>query len=443
MRCPNKIATATAILLVALGGPATSGADDIADGLSAADRAIDRHAAQALADGRHVFRFDTFGDEAFWGDTLKLHQAIEGSRFGGVGPGVSPTTALAVGLKVDVDALPRALTESLKRGQVDLNDPATTLALLKLNAVIGVTGFFANNGSLRSIGIQCALCHTNVDNSLAPGIGHRLDGWANRDLNVGAIIDLAPDLSSVAALLGVPETTVRTVLTSWGPGKFDAELFLDGKAFRPDGRSAATLIPPAFGLAGVNLHTWTGWGSVTHWNAFVANLEMHGKGTFFDPRLNDPSRFPVAVRAGFADVRSDPDLISAKLPSLHFYQLAIPAPTPPAGSFRADAAARGKMVFENQGQCARCHVPPTFTEPGWNMHTAQELGIDDFQANRAPDRQYRTSPLRGLWTHSKGGFYHDGRFANLNDVVDHYNSLLGLHLNQQERLDLVEFLKSI
>jgi hypothetical protein len=417
--------------------------DDRTDASTAVDRAIDRQAAKTLAEGRHVFRFDTFGDEAFWGDTLELHQALQGTRFGGVGPGVSPATALAVGLKVDVDALPRALIDSLKRGQVDLNDPATTLALLRLNAVIGVTGFFAPTGSLRSIGIQCALCHSNVDNSFAPGIGHRLDGWANRDLNVGAVINLAPDLSAPAALLGVSEATVRTVLAAWGPGKFDAELFMDGKGFRPDGTSAATLIPPAFGLAGVNLHTWTGWGSVTHWNAFVANLEMHGKGTFFDPRLNDPSQFPVAARAGFDNVRNHPDLISPKLPALHFYQLAIQAPAPPPGNFRADAAARGKSVFENQGQCARCHVPPTFTEPGWNMHTAQELGIDDFQANRAPDKQYRTSPLKGLWTHPKGGFYHDGRFATLADVVNHYDTVFGLHLTGREKDDLVEFLKSL
>jgi hypothetical protein len=238
--------------------PATS--DRNAATVTEADRALDAHAARTLAKGRHIFRFDTFGDEAFWGDTIKLHQAIEGTDFGGVGPGVSPRTALAVGLKVDVDALPRALVADLKHGQVNLDDPATTLALLKLNAVIGVTGVFASSGNLSSIGIQCALCHTSVDNSLAPGIGHRLDGWANRDLNVGAIVNLAPDLSSVATLLGVPETTVRQVLMAWGPGRFDAELLLDGKGFRPDGKTSATLIPPAFGLAGVNLHTWVGCG---------------------------------------------------------------------------------------------------------------------------------------------------------------------------------------
>ena len=406
------------------------------------DREIDQHAQRALTEGRQIFRFDTFGDEAFWGDTIKLHQTIQGKRFGGVGPGVSPRTALAVGLKVDVDALPDALIESLRKGQVNLDDPAITLALLKLNAVVGVTGFFESSGRLRSIGTQCALCHSTVDDSLAPGIGHRLDGWANRDLNVGAIINLAPDLSSVAALLEVEESTVRKVLAAWGPGKFDAELLLDGKGFRPDGKTAATLLPPAFGLAGVNLHTWTGWGSVTHWNAFVANLEMHGKGIFFDPRLNDPVQFPVAARAGFGNVRNDPDLISAKLPALHFYQLAIPAPKAPKRSFDKDAAARGKQIFESK-KCVTCHVPPTYTEPGWNMHTAQEIGIDDFQANRAPDKRYRTAPLKGLWTHTKGGFYHDGRFATLRDVVNHYDAHFGLLLTEREKGDLVEYLKSL
>jgi hypothetical protein len=400
------------------------------------------NAVRAFRNGREIFRYDTFGDEAFWGDTIKLHQAIQGSRFGGVGPGVSPNAALAVGLKVDVDALPHALRDDLKHGRVDLDDPASTLALLKANAVIGVTGIF-HGQRLRSIGIQCALCHTNVDNSFAQGIGHRLDGWANRDLNVGAIINLAPDLSALATILQTPEPTVRTMLAAWGPGRFDAELILDGKGFRPDGKTAATLIPPAFGLAGVNLHTWTGWGSVTHWNAFVANLEMHGKGIFYDPRLNDAVQFPVAARNGFGNVRSTPDLISAKLPDLHIYQLAIPAPRPPQGSFNRSAALRGKLVFDNKAKCASCHVAPTYTEPGWNMHTAQEIGIDDFQANRAPDRRYRTAPLKGLWTHTKGGFYHDGRFATLPDVVNHYDTFFGLSLSEQEKADLVEYLKSL
>jgi cytochrome c5 len=407
------------------------------------EQQTDANAQRMLTEGKQTFRFDTFGDEAFWTDALQLNRAIAGAKLGGVGPGVSPATALAVGLKVDVDALPQSLISQLKHGRVNLDDPATTLALLKLNAVVGVKGTLRADGSLQSVGITCALCHSTVNNSFAPGIGQRLDGWANRDLNVGAIVALSPNLAPVANLLGVDEATVRTVLQSWGPGKFDAELFLDGKAFRPDGKSAATLIPPAFGLVGVNLHTWTGWGSVTHWNAFVANLEMHGQGTFYDPRLNDPVKFPIAAREGFGNVRSTPDLISPKLPALHFYQLAIPAPAAPLGSFDPAAAARGAALFNGTAKCAVCHVPPTFTEPGWNMHTAEEIGIDDFQAKRSPDERYRTSPLKGLWTHQKGGFYHDGRFSTLRDVIEHYNTFLGTNLTEQQKLDLVEYLKSL
>ena len=318
-----------------------------------------------------------------------------------------------------------------------------TLALLKLNAVVGVTGHFNDDGSLSSMGIQCALCHSTVDDHLAPGIGRRLDGWSNQDLNVGAIIALAPSLEPFTTLLGVDDATVRTVLNSWGPGKFDAELALDGKAFRPDGKSAATLIPPAFGLAGVNLHTWTGWGSVTHWNALVSNLEMHGQGTFYDPRLNDAAKFPIAAANNFGNVRSDPDLITSKLAALHFYQLAIPAPKPPDGSFDEAAAERGDALFEGKARCATCHVPPLYTEPGWNMHTAAEIGIDDFQAMRSPDERYRTTPLKGLWTHQKRGFFHDGRFATLLDVVNHYDTFFELGLTDGEKSDLVEYLKSL
>ena len=398
---------------------------------------------ELIEQGRDTFRFDTFGDQDFWGTTLQLHKALEGAQHGGVGPGVSPATALAVGLKVDQDALPPELIRQIRAGQVNLNDPAVTLALLRLNAVVGVTGFFNQNGTLKSVGIQCALCHSTVDNAFAPGIGHRLDGWANRDLNVGAIVALAPNLQPFADLLGVDQNTVRTVLNSWGPGRFDAELAMDGKAFRPDGKSGSVLIPPAFGLAGVNLHTWTGWGSVTYWNAFVANLEMHGKGNFFDPRLNDATKFPVAARAGFADVRNSEDLITPKLAALHLYQLSLAAPTPPRGSFDPEAAERGKTLFDGKAKCSTCHVQPLMTEAGWNMHSGSEVCIDDFQASRAPDGRYRTSPLNGLWTHTKGGFYHDGRFATLTDVVNHYDSCFKLGLDGTETHDLVEFLKSL
>lgn len=396
-----------------------------------------------IDEGRDIFRFDTFGDEAFWGDALQLHKAIAGEKNGGVGPGVSPRTALAVGLKVDADALPADLQQQLNSGKVDLDDPATTVALLKLNAVVGVKGIFDSNGNLKSMGVQCALCHSTVDDSLAPGIGRRLDGWAARDLDIGKIISLAPNLRPYTDLLGVDEATLKKVLASWGPGRFDAILDKDGKAFRPDGKPAATVIPPAFGLAGVNLHTWTGFGSVPYWNAYVAVTEMHGRGTFFDARLADAAQYPVAARSGSSDVRNTPDQVTSKLPALHAYQLSLPAPKPPQGSFDEAAAARGKIVFDGRGQCASCHVAPLFTEPGNNLHAPAEIGIDSFQADRSPTHMYRTSPLAGLWTHQKPGFYHDGRFATLRDVVEHYNTQRKLALTDQEKADLVEYLKSI
>jgi len=419
-----------------------------ASGLTAAspvDGYGDNAGQELVNQGRQTFRFDTFGDQAFWGDTLHLHQAIAGAANGGVGPGVSPRTALSVGLKVDSTALPAAVKNGIRHGTVNLDDPAVTLALLKLNAVVGVKGFFDRRGNLNSVGIECALCHSTVDNSFAPGIGNRLDGWANRDLNVGAIIGLSPNLEPVASLLHTDVATVHAVLDSWGPGKFDAELFLDGKAFQPDGRSAATLIPPAFGLAGVNLHTWTGWGSIPYWNAFVAVLEMQGKGTLYDPRLDDASKFPIAAANHFGNTRREPDLVTPKLGALQFYQLAIAAPTPPKGSFDSRAAERGKALFAADGKagCATCHVPPLYTEPGFNLHTPEEVGIDAFQAQRSPDDGYRTAPLRGLWAHQTGGFYHDGRFPTLRAVVDHYNAFQSLGLSDNEKRDLVEFLKSL
>lgn len=427
------------------------------------------NAVRLAAQGRHIFRNDTFGDQAFWGDTLKLHRAIEGSKLGGVGPGVSPKLALEVGLKIDANALPRDLLERLRHGLVNLNDPAVTVALLKLNAVVGITGFFEAGGSLTSVGIQCALCHSTVDDSMPalcagvihtnPGtgcVGRRLDGWPNRDLNVGAIIALAPDLNAFADLLSTTQSNVRAVLRSWGPGKFDAELALDGKAFNSEqmtdgvvtGRhvSGASLIPPAFGLGGVNLHTWTGWGSIPYWNAFVANLEMHGVGRFWDPRLNDASQFPIAAVHGFGDlphISPDDDQITSKLQALQFYQLAIPAPQPPRGSFDPAAAERGDELFSGKAKCNSCHVEPLWTDSGWNMHTPAEICIDSFQADRAPDHHYRTSPIGELFTHKKGGFYHDGRFRSLAEVVDHYNTCMGLALTSGEKSDLIQYLRSL
>lgn len=411
------------------------------------DKLIQANATRMLEEGKQIFRFDTFGSEDFWGGKLRLHESLAGQKLGGVGTGVSPKTALSLGLKVDAEALPADLTAQIKAGKVDLDDPATTAALLKLNAVVGVTGFFTPEGKLRSIGIQCALCHSTVDDSFSPGIGKRLDGWGNRDLNIGAIVATAPNLKPFSDLLGVDVETVKAVLNSWGPGRYDAELNMDGKAKRPDGKPAATMMPSAFGLAGVNQHTWTGgWGTVTYWNAYVANTQMYGKGTFIDARLENAEQYPVAAKAGWGHKRDATDMITAKLPALHFYQLAMPVPKAPAGSYDTSAARRGQALFNGNAKCSTCHVPPIFTEPGQNLHTAEEIGVDSFQADRGPQKRYVTTPLRALFDTGKihkGGFYHDGRFATLSDVVQHYNSFLKLGLSETQKNDLIEYLKSI
>ena len=391
------------------------------------------HAVAAVGRGRTAFRYQTFGSDRFFSDVLHLDAVLSQ---------VSPRVALGLGVKVDVDRLPAAVRQALLRGQVNLDDPAVTRLLFKRDAVVGVRAE-VDGDHLQHLGITCAFCHSTVDDSLAPGVGHRLDGWANRDLNVGGILATSPNLQPVADLLGVDVATVKAVLQSWGPGKFDALLNLDGKAFRPDGKTAATLIPPAFGLAGVNLHTSEGWGSVPYWNAFVAANEMHGSGRFFDPRLADPGKYPVAAKAGLADVQQEPDLVSSHLGDLQLYQLALEAPAPPAGSFDAAAANRGGALFAGKAACATCHVPPLFTEPGWNLHRPDEIGIDSFQADRGPDGRYRTTPLRGLWSHAKGGFYHDGRFPTLRAVVDHYDQHLHLGLTEAEKNDVVAYLMSI
>jgi hypothetical protein len=415
-----------------------------APGKSFDDR-IDDHSKGMLKEGRKIFRYDTFGSEDFWGGKLRLHHAIAGETHGGVGAGVTARQALQLGLKVDIGALPKILVEAIRGRSVDLDKVETTLELLRANAVVGITGFFDKDTKrLTSLGVQCALCHSTVDDSLVKGIGRRLDGWPNRDLNIGAIVASAPTLKPFADLLGVDEPMVRRVLTSWGPGRYDAELNQDGKAFRPDGKSAATVLPAAFGLAGVNLHTYTGWGSVTYWNAYVATTQMYGKGTFFDPRMKDATQFPVTAKSGFSNKRDTPDLVTSKLAALHYYQLSIPAPEPPKGSYDAAGAERGKRLFEGKAKCATCHVPPLFTEPGWGMHTAAEIGIDDFQASRSPDKKfYRTTPLRGLFVRAKGGFYHDGRFEDLKAVVGHYDRVLNLALTAAESSDLIEYLKSL
>jgi hypothetical protein len=396
----------------------------------------------ALAkDGKKIFRFDTFGDEDFWGGLLHIDKAIAGAANGGFGSGVSPKTALAVGLKVDAEALPADVVAAIKSGALSLDDPASTLALLKLDAVVGLKGNFNANGKINSIGITCAVCHSTVDNSFGTGIGKRLDAWPNRDLNVGAIISLTDNAKPVANMLHVDEATLRTVLAMWGPGKFAAQLFLDGKAFRPDGKIAANLIPAAFGLRGIELVTYTGFGNISYWNAFVGTLEMHGKGTFHDDRLNDPLKYPIAVENGSWNVTNSPDLLTSKLPALRAYQHSIDVPKPPPGSFDQQAANRGKKIFLNKAKCATCHAGSFYADN--ILHTAEEIGIDDFEAKRSPTGKYRTMPLGGLFTKMKGGFYHDGRFATLDDVVNHYDNHLKTNLSATEKKDLAEYLKSL
>ncbi|HVS64272.1 MAG TPA: hypothetical protein VMT85_12305 [Thermoanaerobaculia bacterium] len=435
-----------AFALAALGGVVLLGglaiASEAAQGptrTSAEARVALRHdpvlsdAVDALERGRDTFRNDAFGSNLFFSDSLRLNEVLAN---------VTPSQALALGVKVDADALPRSVIRAIRRGAVDLDDPAVTRLLFEQWAVVGVVARVEEE-ELRDLGITCAWCHSTVDDSVAPGIGRRLDGWPNRDLDVGRILSLAPDLSAFTDLLGVDDATVRAVLESWGPGRFDAHLNLDGKAFRPDGETSAVLIPPAYGLAGVNLATYTGWGSITYWNAFVANLEMHGLGSFSDPRLADADRFPLAAGAGLDQVRASPDLVTPKLADLHLYQLALEAPRPSEGSFDPEAAARGAAVFAGRAECARCHVPPLYTEPGYNLHEPEEIGIDSFQADRSPTGKYRTTPLAGLWSRSRGGYYHDGRFATLDDVIDHYDMFFGLELSASERADLAEFLRSL
>lgn len=424
-----------------------------------------------IKQGRRTFRFDTFGDESFWGGQLRLHETINH---------LSPSQALQLGLKVDSKALPPEVIQAIKKGRVNLNDPTVTRLLIKLNAVLGVKGLFNENGTLKSVGITCAICHSTVDDSIAPGIGKRIDGVANRDLNIGAIAASAPNLQPVVDLLrladpGITASQVRAVLNSWGPGKFDAELFLDGKAFNPqqitNGLVTATnvpgavLIPNARGLAGHNLHTWTGgWGTVSYWNAFVAVNEMHGKGTFFDKRFDNPNQFPIAAKAGLGHISADPDSdqVTGKLAALHFYQLALPAVKPRPGiDFDSEAAERGDELFSGKANCNSCHREPLWTEPGWNQHTPGEMKIDSFEARRAPAsinadgiavHGYRTMNLAGVFVRerglfmfpqNKGRFYHDGRFNTLLDVVNSYNERFNLGLTDPEKHDLVEYLKSL
>ena len=468
-RVRSGVAMGAAMLVCALSSVACTSRGAVAQAAEAADpplavasalpdardqsaRSAHENADKMVTDGRQIFRFDTFGDEAFWGGQILLHQAVAT---------LSPRVALSLGLKVDADALPHRVLAAIRAGNVDLDDPNVTLALVKDNAVLGVKGIFGTQGQLSSIGLTCALCHSTVDDSVASGIGRRIDGLANRDLNVGAIVAAGPNLAPFVDLLklgnpSIDAAQVRAVLNSWGPGKFDAELFLDGKAFRPDGSPAATLIPNALGLAGFNLHTWTGgWGTVSYWNALVAVLELHGVGTFFDPRFDDAAQFPIAAAAKLGHVSVDPDSdrVTGKLPALHFYQLSLPALKPrPGVDFDAAAAQRGDQLFSGKANCNSCHREPLWTEPGWNTHTPAEMKIDSFQADRAPEHTYKTMNLAGLFVRerglfmkpeNRGRFYHDGRFKTLGDVVDSYNTRFSLGLTAAEQADLVEYLKSL
>ncbi|HSE27267.1 MAG TPA: hypothetical protein VLA95_03495 [Gemmatimonadales bacterium] len=352
--------------------------------------------------GQDIFRYDTFGDEVFWTDTLRMHEVIQAA--------VSPATALAVGLKVDAEAVPAEVLAG-----ADLNDPATTVALLKLNAVVGVHGevrTVEGRDTLVSLGVTCALCHSTVDNSVAPGIGRRLDGWANRDLDPGLILSLSPALQDPA---------VQAVLTSWGPGKYDAY-------WNHDGINNPTVIPPAYGLRDVALETFTGEGEVSYWNAYVAITQMHGQGSFDDPRLG-------------ISIEANPDLVTSKLPDLKAYQLSLNAPRARAGSFDAAAAERGQALFEGQGRCADCHTGPALTDANDRLHLPEETGMSPVLAQRATTGRYRTTPLRGAWQHPP--YFHDGSAATLADVVEHYDAYLLLGLDAGQKADLVEYLKSL
>jgi hypothetical protein len=394
-----------------------------------------------VAEGKEIFRHDTFGDEALWTDVLKLDKAILGEANGGFGTGLSPATALSIGLKVDVEALPESILEGIADGSVDLNDPLTTVALLSLDAVVGVKGGFDNDGKLTSTGISCALCHSTVDNMFSPGIGVRLDGWANKDLNVGAILGFVEN-KALADILSVDVETFNSVVNNWGPGRFAPVLLMDGKVTKPNGDLATIVIPPAYGLQGVTHETYTGWGEISYWNRFIGVLDMGGQGNFSDPRLNDPDKFPLAVDRGLYDITVDTDLVDQKLESLLAYQLSLLAPIPDPGLYNETAAIRGKALFEGKAECTSCHPGPVFADN--ILHTPEEIGIDDFEANRSPTGMYRTPPLRGMLIKSNGnGFFHDGRFTTLNEVVDHYNNHFKLKLSDDEQIDLVEFLKAL
>jgi cytochrome c553 len=369
-------------------------------------------------DGKSVFRYDTFGDEQLWTDTLAMEQAIAS---------VDPATALSVGLKVDSDALPQTLVDAIKAGKVNLKDPAVTIQLLKLNAIVGVIGKVGGSGELKSVGTACALCHSTVDNAVAAGIGKRLDGWPNRDLNVGAIIALSPKLTAQQ----------KAVFNGWGAGKYDPRLnAFDGRTLIAlNATTVPVVIPPAYGLKGVGFETFTGDGPVSYWNSYVGVTQMGGHGSFSDSRLG-------------LRITQTPDLVTPRLPALLQYQLGLAAPAPPAGSFDRVAARRGERLFNGAARCATCHIAPAFTDVSSGpdpkvpvLHEAAEVGADPAYASRTVNRKYRTSPLRGVWQHPP--YFHDGSAADLLAVVNHYDRVFSLGLNERQKRDVVEFLKSL
>jgi mono/diheme cytochrome c family protein len=369
-------------------------------------------------EGQKIFRYDTFGDEQLWTTTLRMHEGLKT---------VSPALALKVGLKVDVEALPATVVEALKAKKVDLTSPAVTLDLLKVNAVVGVIGKVSDAGELTSIGITCALCHSSVDNSFAPGIGRRLDGWPNVDLNVGAILGLSPAL----------DDKLKAEFAKWGPGKYDPRHHaFDGTKIVPlNSPSIPVVIPPAYGLRDVGFETFTADGPISYWNAYVGISQMGGRGNFSDPRIK-------------LTITQTPDLVTPKLPALLEYQLSLSAPQPPNGSFNQQAAERGKSLFMKEAGCAKCHTPPTYTDvlsgPDKKvpvLHEPAQVGADALYAARSATRKYRATPLRGLWQHPP--YFHDGSAADLMAVVNHYEKRLGLKLTDAQKADLVEFLKSL
>lgn len=350
-------------------------------------------------DPQATFRYDTFGDEALWTDVLRMHEVVMT---------ISPETALAVGLKVDAEALPEGILET-----ADLTDPATTVELLRLNAVVGVQAEVSPDGVVTSFGITCALCHSDVDDSVAPGIGVRLDGWPAKDLDPGLILSLSPFFDD--------KPMDRQVLQSWGPGKYDPYWNLDGI-------NDPVVIAPAYGLKDVPLETYTGEGPISYWNSYVAVTQMGGQGNFSEPELN-------------IEIIHDPDLVTPKLPALLAYQESLEAPPPPAGSFDPEAAERGKALFEGKAQCSTCHTGPAFTDAAATLHEAHEVGADPLYATRTVTKRYRTTPLRALWQHPP--YYHNGEFAILAEVIDHYDLVLNLGLPEAEKADLHEYLKSL